>query len=76
MIGDRIVGSASARAYRLGLALALLILPLLLCHSLPALAAGEATAKADPSTAAAPAVKPTQTVLTSNTVEGLSLIHI
>ena len=71
MTGDRIVGSAWAGAYRLCLALALLILPLLLWPSLPALAAGEQTAKADPSAAAAPAARPAQTVLTSNTVEGL-----
>jgi small-conductance mechanosensitive channel len=55
--------------HRLRLGLALLILPLLLWHSLPAVAAGEATAKAAPSTAAAPTARPAESVLTSNTIE-------
>jgi small-conductance mechanosensitive channel len=72
MIEDRIPGLASARARRLCLALVLLILPLLFWQSRPALAAGEATAKAAPSTATgAPVTRPTETMLTSNTVEGL-----
>jgi small-conductance mechanosensitive channel len=70
MIEGRTVGLALARARHL--VLALVILPLLLWHSLPALAAGEATAKAVPSTAAtAPVARPTETVLNSNTVDGL-----
>ena len=73
--GQRIWGmmvqSAWGMMHRMRLALALLILPLLLWHCLPALAAGEATAKAAPSAAAAQAARSTGTVLTSNTVEGL-----
>ena len=56
--------------HRVRLGLALLILLLLLWHSLAAVAAGEATAKVAPSAAAAPTARPTETVLTSNTIEG------
>src|SRR5262249_52765798 len=73
--GQRIWGisvdSTWGMMHRLRLALALLILPLLLWDSLPTWAAGEAATKAAPSAAAAAAARPTETVLTSDTVEGL-----
>jgi small-conductance mechanosensitive channel len=65
------VGSAWRMMHRVRLGLVLLILPSLLWPSLPAMAAGEEATKTASPVAAEPAARPTEAVLTSNTVEGI-----
>jgi moderate conductance mechanosensitive channel len=74
MIEDRRAGSAVTAGLPVWRRrwLALLLLPLLLWHGLPAMAEGAGAARAAPAAVAAgPAAKPANTVLTSNTIEGL-----